>query len=202
VNEDPAHDPETLAFYDREAGVYAARQQDAELRRLHRFLDGLVPGATILELGCGGGRDAEAMIERGFEVTPTDGSPGLAAEAERRLGRPVRIMRFEELDATTAFDAVWANASLLHVPAPQLARILGKVRCALRSGGRAFASFKSGEAPGRDSLGRYYNFSSEAALRAAYETAGPWASLEIDHAEGGGFDGVARAWLICEAVAA
>jgi SAM-dependent methyltransferase len=200
AGEAPGHDAATLAFYDREAGAYVARRQDDKLERLHAFLDRLAPGASILELGCGGGRDAEAMIARGFDVTATDGSPGLAAEAERRLGRPVMIMRFEALDAEGLYDAVWANASLLHAPAEALAGILGRVRRALKPGGLFFASYKSGDGPARDALGRYYNFPSEAALRAAYAQAGPWRGLAIDHGAGGGYDGVQRDWLICTAV--
>jgi SAM-dependent methyltransferase len=195
-----AHDADTIAFYDHEAALYVARPQDTELARLGRFLDELAPGASILELGCGGGRDAEAMIRRGFGVTPTDGSAAMAAEAERRLGRPVRVMRFEDLDAEAAYDAVWANASLLHAPAEALASILAGVHRALKPGGRFLASFKAGDGPARDKLGRYYNFPSEAALRAAYAAAGPWASLDIEHDKGGGYDGVARDWLICLAV--
>jgi SAM-dependent methyltransferase len=124
----------------------------------------------------------------------------MAAEAARRLGRPVGVLRFEDLDAEAAFDAVWANASLLHTPADALASILAKVRRALRPGGRFFASYKAGDGPGRDALGRYYNFPSEAALEAAYQAAGPWLRLEIEHAEGGGYDGVARDWLMCLAI--
>jgi cyclopropane fatty-acyl-phospholipid synthase-like methyltransferase len=48
----------------------------------------LQPGARILELGCGGGRDAEAMVAAGFEVDPTDGTPEIARKAEERLGKP------------------------------------------------------------------------------------------------------------------
>jgi SAM-dependent methyltransferase len=195
------HDAATLAFYDREAAAYAARNyQEARSAPLDRFLDMLPPGAAILELGCGGGRNAEQMIGRGFDVTATDGSPGLAAEAERRLGRAVRLMLFEELDAVDVFDAVWAAASLLHAPAEALPIILGKVRRALKPGGRFLASYKAGSRPDRDALGRYYNFPSEAGLRDAYGQAGPWASLVIEHAEGGGYDGVARDWLICQVV--
>lgn len=77
-----AHDPETLAVYDREAAAYVGRYQSVKLPRLESFLDRLVSGAYILELGCGGGRDAERMIERGFSPTPHrrlagPGRPGL-----------------------------------------------------------------------------------------------------------------------------
>ena len=58
------------------------------------FLAMLPPGAQILELGTGGGQDAAFMLEQGFAVIPTDGSPELAAEAEK-----ARIMAAAEADA-------------------------------------------------------------------------------------------------------
>ena len=193
------HDADTLAFYDREAAAYAARQRGAPVR-LQAFLEQLRPRARILELGCGAGQDAELMTAAGFEVTPTDGSAGLAAEAEARLGRPVRVMRFEELDDVAAYDAVWANACLLHVPEDGLADVLARIHRALKPGGRFYAGFKSGDGGDRDSLGRYYNFPDEARLRAAYAAAGDWATLTITPGQGGGFDGVMRDWLFVDAV--
>ena len=193
------HDADTLAFYDREAAAYAARQRGAPVR-LQAFLEQLRPRARILELGCGAGQDAELMTAAGFEVTPTDGSAGLAAEAEARLGRPVRVMRFEELDETAAYDGVWANACLLHVPEDGLADVLTRIHRALKPGGRFHTGFKAGDGGGRDSLGRYYNFPDEARLRAAYGAAGDWATLTITPGQGGGFDGVMRDWLFVDAV--
>src|SRR5262249_48163598 len=93
-------------------------------RNLHHFLGKLAPGARVLDLGCGSGRDAEAMIKAGFDVEATDGSPEIARLAEERLSRQVRVMRFDELDASEDYDAVWANASLIHVPRPALPHIL------------------------------------------------------------------------------
>ncbi|HEX4196490.1 MAG TPA: class I SAM-dependent methyltransferase [Caulobacteraceae bacterium] len=196
------HDDETLAFYDREAAVYAARARRPAERnaRLEAFLARLAPGASILELGTGGGQDAEAMIAAGFEVAPTDGSAGLAVEAQRRLGRPVRVMRFEALDERERYDAVWANASLLHVPEEGLADVLARVCRALKRGGLFFASFKGGDGGGRDRLGRYYNFVSRPRLEAAYGEAGAWIELSVCEEPGGGYDGVERTWLMVTAV--
>lgn len=194
----PGHDPATLAFYDGEAEVYAA-QSTTPSRRLGAFLDLLPPGGDVLELGSGAGLDAEVMLGRGFRVLATDGSPGLAAQAEQRLGQPVRVMLFEELEAVSAFDGVWANASLLHAPDAALPDILGRIRRALKSGGWFEASFKAGDGEDRDALGRYYNFPSEARLREAYEAAGPWASLELTTSQGGGYEGVARTWMVMRA---
>lgn len=193
------HDPETLAFYDREAETYAARYQSVKLPRLEAFLDRLAEGACILELGCGGGRDAERMIARGFSPVLTDGSPGLAGQAEKRLGRPVRVMLFDELDETAAYDAVWANACLLHAPEDALLGILARVHRALRPGGLFCASYKAGDGGERDTLGRYYNFPSRQRLEAAYAAAGPWSEFTIEEGSGGGYDGVERTWLFVTA---
>ncbi|BCW90627.1 hypothetical protein sos41_38000 [Alphaproteobacteria bacterium SO-S41] len=194
-----AHDPATLAFYDAEAVPYAARRAAEGTWALDGFLTRLGLGARILELGCGGGQDAAVMVAAGFDVTPTDGSPGLAEVAERRLGRPVRVMRFDELDDVAAYDAVWANACLLHVPEDALSDVLRRVHTALVPGGLFQASFKAGSGGGRDSLGRYYNFPSAASLEAAYRAAGPWTVLEFTASSGGGYDGVQRDWLLVSA---
>lgn len=97
-------DATTLDFYAVEAQAYAGRPREAEHRRIDRFVEGLTPGARILELGCGGGQDSAEMLARGFDVVPTDGSPELAAQAQQRLGRPVRVLLFEDLAETEAFS--------------------------------------------------------------------------------------------------
>jgi SAM-dependent methyltransferase len=197
-----AHDPDTLAFYDREAAKYASRAKPDRNKRLDAFMGSLAKGAKVLELGCGGGQDCETMIRAGFDVTPTDGSVGLAREAEKRLGRPVRIMRFEDLDEQGTYDAVWANASLLHVPEGRLGDVLAKVHKALRRGGRFYASFKKGSGGDRDGLGRYYNFPSREKLTATYIHAGAWIGLTMEEAPGGGFDGVPRTFVHVMAIKA
>ena len=87
----------------------------------------LPPGAAILELGCGAGGDSAEMLARGFDVSPTDGSPEMAEVASRRLGRAVATLLFHDLDKLEAYDGVWANACLLHVPRDELAPILARI---------------------------------------------------------------------------
>lgn len=201
IHADPsASDEATLAFYEREAETYAARWEAGSSRVLDQFLSRLAPGARILELGCGGGQDAEVMLRAGFDVTPTDGSPALAAIAQARLGRPVQVMRFGELSAQAEYDGVWASACLLHAPVAGLSDVLGRIRRALVPGGVFHASYKGGDGEGRDSLGRYYNFPRRDELEAAYRLAGPWRELKISSGAGGGYDGVERTWFLVKAV--
>ena len=181
-------DEETLQFYRSNAEAYAEREMTSRKIRLSRFLALLSPGATILELGCGAGFDSAEMLAQGFDVSATDGSPEMAKVASQRLGRPVETLLFHDLDAVEAYDGVWANACLLHVPRNELAQILKRIWRALKPGGIFYASFKAGDVEGRDTLNRYYNYPSPDWLRTNYASAGNWSSLDIESGEVKGFD--------------
>ncbi|OWV78411.1 SAM-dependent methyltransferase [Rhizobium sp. R634] len=188
----------TAAFYAENAETYANRTRSLPKLELDTFLAGQAPGASILELGCGAGQDSAYMLQQGFDVTPTDGSAELARQAEARIGRPVRVMLFQDLDAEDAYDGVWAHASLLHVPRPELSDIFARIRRALRPGGLLHASFKAGEAEGHDGLGRYYNYPSAAWLSDLL-TKGGWREIAIAEHDGGGYDGKPTRWLTVSA---
>jgi SAM-dependent methyltransferase len=172
-------DDETLQFYRRNAQSYADWAK-APSTRLKGFLALLPSGGSILELGCGAGNHSAVMLEAGFAVRATDGSPEMAGIASRRLGHPVEAMLFHELSAPDAYDGVWASACLLHVPRDELAGILTRIHCALKPSGVFYASFKIGEGDGRDNLGRYYNYPSPEWLQATYAAAGKWDALTSD----------------------
>ncbi len=135
------------------------------------------------------------MLAAGFDVDPTDGTPEIAHAAARRLGRPVRVLRFDDLDANEAYDAVWANASLLHVPRAGLRDVLARLHAALRPGGLHLATYKGGGTEGRDVLGRYYNYLDAGQLREAYAAAAPWAAIEASSYVDIGYDGSSGPWV-------
>jgi SAM-dependent methyltransferase len=187
-------DQPTLAFYEAGAERYAAKFGRKPSRHLDGFLDRLNPGAHILELGCGSGRDAARMIERGFKVDATDASGAMVHEAGRRAGLRARQMRFDELDARNEYDAVWAHACLIHVARDVLPRTLSAIRQALKQGGLHYASYKLGTGEGRDSLGRLHNFPDREWIEAAYRSAG-FETLATAIFRGAGADGVVRDWI-------
>lgn len=187
-------DPDTLAFYDREASEYVKQFVKGSDRFLDDFLDRLDPGAQVLELGCGGGRDAQRMLERGFVVDMTDGSQGMAAEARQRTGQAVRLLRFDELEAVEAYDAVWAHASLHHQPLAGLGAVLARVQRALRPFGWFFANYKLGQGDARDAFGRLYNFAPRQVLLDLYTDSG-WLLEDAHDYRDGGLDKVMRDWI-------
>ena len=186
-------DAATIAYYEANAPRYTLSFGQAPSRYLDRFLDRLEPGATVLELGCGGGRDSARIIERGFNLDATDGTPAMVRKANERFDVGARVMRFDELDAEAEYDAVWAHACLLHVARADLPAVLAAVRKALRPGGWHFANYKLGDAEGRDPLGRLTNLPDETWLEATYRDAG-FRIVASERYRGEGADGVQRDW--------
>lgn len=194
-----ARDAATLDFYAAEAQAYAGRSREAGHARIAAFAAALPDGARVLELGCGGGHDSVELLARGLDLVPTDGSPELAEQASARLGIPVPVLLFDNLDARDAFDGVWANACLLHVPRSALPGIIEHIHAALKPDGVFYASFKAGTEEGRDRFGRYYNYPSSDWLKEAYGES-RWQSLDLVEDLGGGYDGEPTRWLHATAV--
>lgn len=111
------------------------------------------------------------------------------------MGRAVAILRFDELDARAAYDAVWASASLLQAPASELADDLRRIHAALRPDGLLTASFKAGNGEGRDRLGRYYNYPDRDALIGYFQAAASWRALSLEANHGTGYDRQPTEWL-------
>jgi SAM-dependent methyltransferase len=187
-------DPATYDFYQREAPFYSFDPSVGPSRHLDPFLDRLRPGARVLELGCGTGRDSARIAERGFVLDATDGVPAMVAKTNERHDLGARLMRFDELDADAIYDAVWAHACLLHCPAAQLPGVLARIHRALRPRGLHYASYKLGSGEGRDLLGRLHNFPSAGWLIESYRAAGFMIEDKVMFA-GKGSDGTLRDWL-------
>lgn len=187
-------DPATIAFYQERAPHWVFHSGERHSHQLDAFLDRLPAGAAVLELGCGGGRDAARMRERGFAVDATDAVPAIVARANQAFALGARVMAFDALDAESSYDGVWAHASLLHCPRAVLPDVLARIFRALRPGGWHFASFKLGTGEGRDLLGRLHNFPAAEWLIAAYGQAGFVVAAQETYA-GKASDGTQRDWI-------
>src|SRR4051794_26389069 len=78
------------------------------------------PVRTAVEIGAGTGKATRAFARRGVTVTATDPDPAMLTELRRHVPDNVVTVRaaFEELPLTTAYDLVFAAASL-HWTDPQ-----------------------------------------------------------------------------------
>ena len=100
----------------------------------------------ILDLGCGPGRDLSAFRDRGHEAVGLDGAKPFVDMAKAATGCEVLHKDFIALTLPeAAFDGIFANAALFHVPSQEIARVLGELNAALKPQGVLFCSNPRGD---------------------------------------------------------
>lgn len=165
---------ETLAYYNANAADFIDATLHVDFKEIrNRFLSLLPVQGSILDLGCGSGRDSKAFLEQGYSVIPQDGSEEICKAAENYLGIPVRHQLFSELSDQNAFDGIWACASLLHLPKSELPAIFSKIHRALKDSGAVYVSFKQANPSGFRN-GRYFTNLSLQDLQNLIEQCGGW----------------------------
>lgn len=172
----------TLAHYEEQAEQFRAGTRDHDVSQniaaLLKNIEGLPP-FTILDFGCGPGRDLKAFAALGHRAIGLDGAAGFAAMARADSGCEVWRQDFLALELPRGhFDGIFANASLFHVPSQELPRVLRELRAALKHRGVLFSSNPRGENEEGWSGGRYGAYHDLAAWRRHLEDAG---YTEIEH---------------------
>ena len=180
-------DPETLAFYAAQTDAYRKMAEGYQNAQLAAYIEALPPGARVLDLGCGPGQDSRTLVQAGFSVLAMDASPEMIRQAAMAEGVETRLGTFADLSDIAAFDAVWASFSLLHAPKADFPGHLSAIHRALKPGGVLALSMKLGQGEGRDRLGRFYAWYSEAELAALLTAAG----FRVTHVHHGHSTGMA-----------
>jgi SAM-dependent methyltransferase len=92
------------------------------------FAESLKPGAKILDIGCGSGRDLLWLKKLGYEVIGIERSPGLADLARKNAGCKVIEGDFEIFDfSNIQADALLFAGSLVHIEHDRLSHLVGKI---------------------------------------------------------------------------
>jgi SAM-dependent methyltransferase len=155
----------TLAYYDGHAQQFFSGTIDHDVsQNIHALLGAIEspPPFTILDLGCGPGRDLKTFSALGHRAIGVDGSAQFVEMAKAYSGCEVWRQDFVHLDLPPGmFDGVFANAALFHVPSSALSKVLDDLYAALKPGGVLFSSNPRGqneEGWHGPRYGSYYDF--------------------------------------------
>lgn len=156
----------TLAYYNINTKKFLEETINIDFSIIqNKFLSKLSIGATILDFGCGSGRDTKYFLSQGFQVEAIDGSEELCKLASEYTGIPVKHMLFQELGAVEQYDGIWACSSILHLSLEELEPVLEKMAKALKPQGIIYTSFKYGDFAGERN-GRYFTDMTETTFAA------------------------------------
>ena len=147
---------QTINYYNLNAKNFIENTQNADMHipqnRFHRLL---AEHASILDFGCGSGRDTKFFLQKGYDVTATDGSAELCKLVSAFSGIDVKEMLFQDLDAISMYNGIWACSSILHLPKIEQFPVFQKMCNALKENGVTYTSFKYGNFEGERN-GRYF----------------------------------------------
>ena len=154
----------TLEHYNQRAADFFEGTRDHDVsQNIAALLDHIETGrpCTILDFGCGPGRDLKTFSDLGHVAVGLDGAAQFVAMARAYSACEVWQQDFLQLDLpSNRFDGVFANASLFHVASQELPRVLAELHATLKPGGVLFSSNPRGrndEGWNRGRYGAYYD---------------------------------------------
>ncbi|CAE7469111.1 tam [Symbiodinium natans] len=152
----------TIGHYDQNAASFWAGTKDhdvsqnreALLTAMGHPLEGTK--GTVLDLGCGPGRDIAHFLSLGLKVTGLDASKEFVRMAREHTGAEVLHQDFHRLELPASyFHGIFANASLFHVYRPHLPAVLSSLHDAMIPGGILFSSNPRADEDTENFSGRY-----------------------------------------------
>jgi len=172
----------TLDYYNKRAEEFWQSTHNHDVSQnfaaLLKWIEGKSP-YTILDFGCGPGRDLKMFSELGHKTVGLEGAAHFAEMARTHSGCKVWQQDFLKLDLPdNHFDGVYANASLFHVPSQELPRVLQELHESLKPGGVLFSSNPRGHNEEGWSGGRYGAYYDLGTWRKYLSAAG---FAELDH---------------------
>ena len=144
----------TLNYYDENAVEFACQTVSIDMHDLYELFISQLPQRdtqSVLDVGCGSGRDANYFAKQGYDVTAIDASAELIQWAQKHHMSSriswvhLDFSSIEKQAWENKFTGIWACASLLHVPFLELPFIINSLLDTLTDYGVMYVSFKYGK---------------------------------------------------------
>lgn len=137
----------TKASYQATAQAFANNVADlAPLESIEKFITLLPSHPTMIDLGCGSGRDAKLFSEKGADVLGIDFSSNLLDIAKTHApNAKFALMDIEAMHfPNNSFDGAWSACSLSHLSKEKLPDVLANIHALLKTNGIFYLALKKG----------------------------------------------------------
>jgi ubiquinone/menaquinone biosynthesis C-methylase UbiE len=137
---------QTIAVYKKLGKEYLNNIAGLRVKGIEEFIKLLPRGGNVLDIGCAGGRDAKIFVSRGLNVTGIDLVDAFLKTARRYvpgakfIKMDLRRLKFPK----NSFDAIWANAVLVHIYKQDLLQVLKGFYRVLKPRGKLHIRMKKG----------------------------------------------------------
>jgi len=136
---------QTVSSYNLNYKKYYRDTAYIDLSDIYKeFRKHIARGGMILDAGCGVGRDTRYFIQHGYKVVSFDASDRMVQLCSQYPFAYCLQQSFADIESIEEFDAVWACASLLHLPEDELKDALLRLVNALKPKGVLYFSLKLG----------------------------------------------------------
>jgi len=148
---------QTIDYYNKNSEKFYKNTVHIDLSEMYpKFLRHIPDNGTILDLGCGSGRDSLYFLEKGYITSSVDASEEMVRLSSELTGQKTQYLRMQDIEFKNEFNGIWACASLLHIDKKLTESVFNILCNALRDDGVLYASYQYGK--GISILeDRYYN---------------------------------------------
>ena len=186
----------TIDIYNKNAAKYANLEIDKVSLKAYREFSSLLPkNGIVLDYGCGPGYFSKKFLADGFQVNAFDASEKMIEIASMETRVNWWVGDFKSFRATTLYDGIWANFSLLHAPKKEIFQLIRTIFKSLKPRGLFSLGLKLGIGEKRDKIGRKYSYFEEQEIRSMLSNEGFY---HISHhlGEAKGLDGESANFII------
>lgn len=149
----------TINFYNENSKEYNENTINIEMKDVYdEFLKSIPNKGSILDCGCGSGRDSVYFQDKNYLVTSFDASEELVNLAKKNNVKNVTKETFDSFYTNKKYDGIFFMASLLHLNPEEFNKTLLKFKKYLKQNGTMYISLKEGNNEGKIINGRYFYY--------------------------------------------
>ncbi len=162
-----------MNYYNINSRKFFDNTIEVDMKELYSLFENVIPSkGSILDVGCGSGRDSKYFLNKGYDIVAIEPARELAKLASKVISKEVLPIKVNEITFKDQFTGIWACASLLHLPFSEINEALEKLYISLKDNGILFISLKYGDNE-EERNGRFFcDYTEDKFEKTAYKSIG------------------------------